>query len=103
MDAQGEYEDYDDLVRNAGWQRFCAYVEGLWGAPGTSNGDFFKNAVTNAATDRNNENATAKLREVLAAQIEIHRLMAHPATRVKELKPREAPAQEFVGSRRGSL
>jgi hypothetical protein len=98
-----EYEEYDDLVRSVGWARFRAYVESLWGAPGTSNGEMFRNAVASAASETADADATAKLRQIIAAQREIQRIMAHPAKRVQDLKPRELRPDEFVGSRRGGL
>lgn len=98
-----EYEEYDDLTRNAGWQRFTAYVEQLWGAPGTSNGEMFRNAVAQAASETADADATAKLRQIVIAQREIQRVMAYPGKRVQELKPRELRPDEFVGSRRGGL
>lgn len=98
-----EYEEYDDLTRNVGWKRFCAYVASQWGTAETGGGSMFMNAVAQAAGEHSDSDATAKLRQVIAAQRAVHLIMAHPGRRVQELKPRELRQDEFVGSRRGSL
>jgi len=100
---ESEYEDYDDLVRNEGWQRFSQHVAALWGTVDGGGGSMFNQAVAQASADSSDADALAKLRQIIVAQKSVQQLMQFPARRVQELKPRDLQAVAYTGSRRGNL
>lgn len=100
MDSN-EREELDALVRSEGWRLFTAFVNSEWGSGGRA----FVDAITKAADNRDNEQATDHLRQIIAAQKIVQRLVAWPAERLKALEPAElVNADALAGhSRRGGL
>lgn len=95
-----EREDLEALTTSDGWKRFQSYVESEWGAGGRA----FIDAVTKAADNKSDADATAFLRQIIVAQKQIQRLVAWPEERLKTLKPEELVStgpQDY--SRRGGL
>lgn len=80
-----ELEDYQNLVKSPGWQRLLAWAEADLQAQMTRHID----AVANHTDD---QQALALLRQVIAARRMVDVVLAHPAARLKQLAPREAPA-----------
>lgn len=98
-----ELEDLEQLVSSSGWKVFTAVVAKLWGTS-EGGGVRFLDAVTNASKAGDSD-AIAHLRQIIAAQREIHSAVSWPETRIKQLK--QAQGQQgpmaFTGSRRGGL
>lgn len=97
-----EFEALDALFRSEGWARFKAYVAQQWGTPQHGGGARFQAAVTQAAGEQVDADATAKLRQVVVAQKQIQGLIAEFESRMERVRPLES-RPELVGSRRGSL
>lgn len=92
-----EYEDLVQLVNTKGWAQFEAMVQKQWGRESEA----FHDAIEQAARG-DNVHLQDHLRQILAAQREIQKVMQLPHNRIKQLKP-HSEAREFVGSRRGGL
>lgn len=97
-----EYEALDALLRSEGWLRFKAHVAQQWGTPHDGGGARFQAAVSQAASEQVDADATAKLRQVVVAQKQIQGLIAEFEGRIERVRPLEQ-RPELVGSRRGSL
>ncbi len=95
-----EYEDLDALVRSAGWARLLFHVEQQWGTEENGGGHRFMTAVREAAKE-DDANATARLRQIVAAPREIHLVMRWAQQRLDAVKP-NVP-REAALSRRGGL
>lgn len=102
IDQSQEYEALDALLRSDGWTRFKAYVAQQWGTPQHGGGARFQAAVSQAAGEQADADATAKLRQVVVAQKQIQGLIAEFEGRLERVRPMEH-RPELVGSRRGSL
>jgi hypothetical protein len=99
-----ELEDLDALLRHPGWGRFVAYVTQEWGSD-EGGGLRFKQGAKKAANNTEDAMALSHLRQIMAAQSEIHRLIAWAGERVAHLKATE-PGPDSDGvplSRRGGL
>ena len=99
-----EQEDLDALVTSGGWVLFCQHVQQEWGTT-EGGGAVFLAAVKAAASVTSDAEATAKLRQIVVAQREIHKLLAWSAERLAYLK-QTALSAESDGvplSRRGIL
>lgn len=96
MDNTIERENLESLTQSDGWRVFTDYVNGEWGPGGRA----FTDAVTEAADNTNDANATAHLRQIITAQKLIQRLMVWPEERLKQLK---APDPQVIYPRRGRL
>jgi hypothetical protein len=97
-----EFEDLDELMRSAGWQRFKAYTAEQWGTPSAGGGARFQLAVRASAAENADADAIAKLRQVVAAQREIQGLITEFEKRLDAVRPQENRLAA-VGSRRGPL
>ena len=99
-----ELEDLDQLVNSAGWRRFADYIASEWGTD-EGGGQRFKQNAKNAADNIEDAMALSKLRQIMAAQREIHRLLAWVDERVAYLKKTQlAPDSDATPmSRRGGL
>lgn len=100
-EVQQEYEDLDALIQSAGWGRFKAHVAQQWGTPETGGGVRFQQAVSQAAAEQADADATAKLRQIVVAQKLIQGLILEFEARRERLKPIEE--REHALSRRGGL
>ena len=100
-DRQQEFEDLDSMFRSAGWQRYKAHVAQQWGTPAQGGGARFQQAVGVAANEMEDDQTTAKLRQVIFAQKEIQSLIVSFEGKIDHLKPLEQ--RELAPSRRGSL
>ena len=99
-----EREDLDALVRSDGWTVFCAHVAHEWGTAEAGGGTVFLAAVKKAADIMDDPTATAQLRQILASQREIHKLLAGVPERIKQLKAADSgAAAPLAWSRRGGL
>lgn len=100
MDSN-EREELDALVRSDGWRVFTAFVSSEWGPGGRA----FIDAVTKAADRVDNQQATDHLRQIMAAQKIVQRLITWPSERLKALAPAEFVAADSLAShsRRGGL
>jgi hypothetical protein len=105
MDSSAR-EALDELVKSPGWLRFRQHVEQEWGTREHGGGAVFTNAARKAANQVDDGTALGHLRQICAAQKEIHTLMEWPETALKGLVKHE---QEFAAiavadySRRGHL
>lgn len=99
MPENTELEDLDQLVNCPGWSVFTAMVEKQWGRAS----DGYHDAVEKAAKG-DNPHAADHLRQILACQREILKVMAMVPNRIKLLKQGEkkGPLATMFG-RRGSL
>lgn len=79
-----EHEDYSNLVKSPGWQRLLAWADADLQAQMTRHID----AVANHTDD---QQALALLRQVIAARRMVDVVLQHPATRLKQLAPKDAP------------
>ena len=93
-----ELEDLDQLVNSAGWQRFRDHVNAEWGR----NSETYHDAIEKAASG-DNVHLQDHLRQILAAQREILKVMRWATDRIGYLKRVDHRVQEPVLSRRGSL
>ena|SRR3990167_2922883 len=98
-----EYEDYEELLNMAGWKRFLEYAASQWGTLANGGGARHQMAVSAAAGETDDQQALAKLRQIIVCQREIQQLLLYPVQRCELLKPREGHGPQLVGSRRGSL
>lgn len=94
---ENELEDLDQLIHSAGWGRFVEMVDKQWGR----GSDAYHDAVENAARG-DNIHLQDHLRQILAAQREIAKVMEMVPQRLKQLKGAAQPALVGV-SRRGGL
>jgi len=100
-----EREDLDALIHSPGWQRFKQMVEQQWG---TAEGGGVR-FVTEMTKMAKGDDATALplMRQIIAAQREIHAVMNWPAERAEALKRTEvkpdSDAVPLTQSRRGGL
>jgi hypothetical protein len=95
-----EREELEALTRSEGWKMFQSYVESEWGPGGRA----FIDAVTKAADNKADADATAFLRQIIVAQKQIQRLVKWPEERLGALKQPELVAAGPVDySRRGRL
>lgn len=97
-----ELEDLEELLASAGWKALSEMVGKLWGAS-EGNGERFLDAVTKASR-ASDADALAHLRQIIAAQREIHAIMQWPQTRLAQLKAAEGASGPipFNPSRRGT-
>lgn len=98
MAENTEYEDLDQLVNTRGWARFVQMVNKQWGRES----DAFHDAIEQAARG-DNVHLQDHLRQILAAQREIQKVLQLPQNRLNILKGGQPMEREYVGSRRGSL
>lgn len=98
-----EHEALDALVRGEGWKAFSEYVAKEWGTAEQGGGTFFLSAVSKAANMNADADATAQLRQILAAQKAIHRIMAWPEERIKTHQSQQPREVVHMLSRRGNL
>jgi hypothetical protein len=96
-----ELEDLEQLIHSSGWKVFTDVVAKLWGTA-EGGGARFLDAVTNASKAGDSD-AIAHLRQIIAAQREIHFAVNWPETRIKQLKQAQTGPLSFTGSRRGTL
>lgn len=98
-------EDLDHLVHSPGWMRFLAHVEQEWGTREKGGGARFTQAAREAADIHAKDVAVDHLRQIMAAQREVHNLIAWVDETLKQTTKQE---QELVPvardySRRGGL
>lgn len=99
-----EREELDALIRSEGWAVFRRYVAREWGSEDDGGGVRFLAAVRQASSERAEADATEKLRQIVVAQREIHRVMAWVDERLKQLTKKDpAEARAAAMSRRGAL
>jgi hypothetical protein len=94
-----EQEALDELVKSPGWRVFTDYVNGEWGPAGRA----FVKAVADCADHPSDADATSKLRQVIAAQKVVNRMLAWPDERLKQIAQPELVAAAADYSRRGRL
>lgn len=97
MAENREIEDLDHLVNSEGWRRFVEMVDRQWGR----NSDTYHDAVSNAAKG-DNAHMSDHLRQILAAQREILKVLDLPKQRLATLKKAEQHPV-LAMSRRGGL
>jgi len=107
MADASEYEDFDQLLQSAGWQRFQAMVAKEWGDH-EGNGSRFVAAVVKASNLVEDALAVGQLRQIVVTQREIQSLMRSPAERFETLKrmhvrPEPVMVKKPAKGRRGSL
>lgn len=98
MDSNAR-EDLETLVESDGWRRFTSFVNAEWGPAGR----MFMKAVENCADNTSDQDATAKLRQVMVAKREIEKLLQWPEEQLKQLKQPELVSATADYSRRGTL
>lgn len=92
-----ELDDLQNLIKSPGWLRVKAFGEGEWS-------DNITRHIGQAADDRDDVMALQKLRQVLAAQKAILRLLAWPEERIQALEQQTARERApMTQSRRGTL
>ena len=101
-----EREDLDALSRSDGWQRFLDHVAVEWGTREYGGGARFTMGARQAASEQNEADALAKLRQIVVAQREIHTVIAWVEDRLKDATKAEhamvaQPVQNYT--RRGGL
>lgn len=99
-------EDLDHLVHSPGWSRFLEHVAKEWGTREHGGGARFTQATHTAASELNEADALAKLRQICVAQREIHNLVAWVDTTLKQATKEDrelVPVGPVDYSRRGGL
>lgn len=94
-----EHEHLDELIKSPGWRVFTDFVSSEWGPAGRA----FVKAVSDCADHPSDSDATAKLRQVIAAQKVVSKMLAWPEERLKTVKQPELVAATTDYSRRGNL
>lgn len=92
-------EELDALIGSEGWRLFTAYVTSEWGPGGRA----FVAAVTQAADNRDDKNATDHLRQIITAQKYINAMLRWPEEQLQRLKQPDLVAATTDYSRRGRL
>lgn len=96
-----ELSAWRDLVQSAGWARLKQHVAAEWGLE-DANGAAFRTAVRAVADDPNDAAMAMKLRQVLAAQSAVQKLIRLPDDKIAQLKHHDDPLAAHMG-RRGAL
>lgn len=91
-------EELEALTQSEGWKLFVAQTVSEWGPGGRA----FIDATTKAANGTDAD-AIGWLRQIIAAQREIQKLMRWPDEELARLKERELVATSTDYSRRGRL
>ena len=97
-----EREDLEQLLHSDGWRVFREHAAKEWGTEDGGGARFLQAVRTAAAAG--DADATALLRQIVAAQREIHALLAWVPERLKQLKQAETRSDVVeLASRRGRL
>lgn len=98
---ESEREDLDALLQSPGWQRFVKHVEQEWGRE-DGGGAMYHAAILKIANNEDDPKAMAQLRQVVAAQREIRKILSWPKAQLAAaIKAEQDPVG--TGSRRGGL
>ena len=107
MDNTTQYrEDLEQLVHCAGWHRFKEHVRKEWGTADDGGGAMFLKATREAVSSADQTQALGHLRQICAAQREIHRLIQWVDEELKAAqKAEQSQLQPIVATfqRRGGL